>query len=71
VLKVFLVLVVGLFFNVIKGVYFETIHMWLSEGVGGVFGVLNILIRFIMLIIKHCCVTSFCFLDFWLIVYCT
>ncbi len=70
-LKVFLVLVVGLFFNVIKGVYFETIHMWLSEGVGGVFGVLNILIRFIMLIIKHCCVTSFCFLDFWLIVYCT
>jgi hypothetical protein len=36
VLEVFLVLIVGLFFNVIMGVYFETLHMWLSEGVGGV-----------------------------------
>ncbi len=33
-----LVLVVGLFFNAITGVYFETLHMWLSEGVEGVFG---------------------------------
>ncbi len=31
-------LVVSMFFNVIKGVYFETLHMWLSEGVGSVFG---------------------------------
>lgn len=71
VLEVFLVFVVGLFFNVIKGVYFETLHMWLSEGVGGVFGVLNTLISLFMLIIRHCCVTSFCLLDFWLIFYCT
>lgn len=34
-----MVLVVGMLFNVIKGVYFETLHMWLNEGVGGVFGV--------------------------------
>jgi hypothetical protein len=34
-----MVLVVGMFFNVIKGVYFETLHMWLNEGVEGVFGV--------------------------------
>jgi hypothetical protein len=38
VLEVSLVPVVGLFFNDIKGVYFETLHMWLSEGGGSVFG---------------------------------
>lgn len=66
-----MVLVVGMFFNVIKGVYFETLCMWLNEGVGGVFGVLNTLLRLFMLIIKHCCVTNFCLLDFWLIFCCT